>query len=209
MKTRASFLLAFCLFMFAYANIHAQSRWKIEVRAGRNFYIVEDILENWEGRWDFGAGTAFRATPSLEVTALAAYHHFAFDSGSVHPVLPLVIGFNYKIEGEDSYIIETSVGGRLRDPDDKRGPFLTLRGGIFYIRDGEIKVTIWYDDYSDNTVQTDHESTVTVKPFVSAGLGFKIPVTKRMKIILESGLTTTLKAEHMLVPLQATLQWGL
>jgi hypothetical protein len=179
------------------------------MRAGRNFYIVNDILRSWEGVWDFGAGAAWQATPSLEVTALAAYHHYAFDSGSVHPVLPLVIGFNYKIEGEDAYIIETSVGGRLRDPGDKMGPFLILRGGVYFIREGSIKVITWYDDYADNTVASENESNVEVTPFISAGLGFKIPVTKRMKIILESGLTTTYKAEQMLVPLQATVQWGL
>ncbi len=206
---RALFLLIFCFLMFAHADIYAQSRWKIEMRGGRNFYIANDILKHWEGGWDFGAGAACRATPSLEVTAMAAYHHFSFDSGSVHPVLPLVIGLNYKIEGEDSYILETSVGGRLRNPEDKKGPFLILRGGIYYIREGRIRIITWYDDYSDNSIESEDESSIQVKPFVSAGLGFKIPVTNRMKIILESGLTTTFKAEQVAVPLLATVQWDL
>ena len=201
-------IVLFAAILFA-STAHAQRNWQAEVYGGWNYLTLNESFANWENTWQAGIGASCQVKPGIQMVVKTKYHHSPAETDNISIWELYAYGWDYRIESENSYAVETSVALRFLNPEDKFGMYATLGGGLYFMRIGKIEVLSGLGDELTESYLYEGTGINTTKPFGYIGCGFNIPISSKVRIKIESVYNGTFDGKLQYLPVVSTVQFTL
>jgi len=158
-----------------------------------------------------GGGFSHPLSKSVELTLNVAYSGYPYRGGHVEFAVPAVLGFQWRVTGNPSDVLEASIGVRASTSISLISPFLSLTFGLYRFNVGEITISSWMDSTPQNVTRTVYRGsgTSTNTGFVALGLGFKIPLHSSIRMAVEGRITQSVDPRENFIPIRASVQFDL
>lgn len=205
-KNKVIVLLAALLFV---STGYAQRNWQAEVYGGWNYLTLNESFVNWGNTWQAGMGASCQVKPGIQMVVKTKYHHSPAETDKIFILVLDVYGWDYRLESENSYAVETSVALRFLNPEDKFGMYATLGGGLYFMRIGKIEVFSGLGEELTESYLCEGTGMNTTKPFGYIGCGFNIPISSRVRLKIESVYNGTFDGKLQYLPVVSTFQFAL
>ncbi|MFQ6113311.1 MAG: hypothetical protein ACE5NG_04375 [bacterium] len=181
----------------------AQSKINYEIRGGYVFNLTskDNKLGMWDNGWLLGFGISHSLNPTVKILGNTSYQNYSY-GGGYKGAVPAVPG---EIDGENTKIYKLSVGIRYVARGQFMKTYLELHNGVFFTDFGDIFI---------RNVLTFARHTISPgglrkEGFLSLGYAYCFRVRSQVHLILQTKFTTTYSLDSFLVPLTASVQFGL
>ncbi len=205
-----SILLVFFLSLLLVSNLAAQNHFGISVGGG---YVSTSLdktkLPYWEDGYLIKFSTDYNLTEKIALFFSSSYQRHIFNKRLVSVGVPAVAGYRYSLRGENSSVIDFSVGGKLYMSDSKIRPYLVIGAGLLLINQGKVELTNWMEGDPTRTTSlyanTDKNYSLGEMNF---GAGLEIELINNFYLGIEGKLVSCFDGLSYF-PLAASMKFGL
>ena len=200
------------LFCIPEHSIYASEGFRLEVNGGITLIgSAQGVLSNWNDGWTAGTGVAYYLSPAIEIGANLSYHRFPYQGDNLQLAFPAIVGLRWRVDGNATSMYESGVGVRFISLKSFVQPFVSLRGGAYFMSVGDVLVTTWMESVPQNTSSTLYRGTgeSLTKGFGAIGFGINMPFDSNFQFRVEGRYTTTFDGAQSFIPLIGTFEFSL
>lgn len=191
-------------------NVIAQNNISISVGGG---YITSPInvtkLAYWEKGFSINILSDYELSKNISLFISSSYQRHFFNEKLLSISVPQVVGYRYSVNGENSSLIEISVGSKFYASYSTIRPYLGLGFGVLLIDQGKVEFTSWTEGSSNKSVSTFSGTDKNYNLFqVNFALGFQIELINNCQLILDGKFINSIEGPSYL-PLTASIKFGI
>ncbi len=203
-------LINFFLLLFFFENVSAQNNLSISVGGGYVSTALDKTkLPYWENGYLINFSSDYKITDRIALFFSSSFQQHYFNSKLVNLVVPAVVGYRYTISGENSSVIEFSVGSRLYMSNTRIKPYIGVGTGLLLINQGKVEVTNWMDGNPNRktSLYSNTDKNFNVAQF-NFGLGLEVEIVNNVQLVIEGKLINSFGGPSYF-PLIASIKFGL
>lgn len=176
------------LFLLLIQSISAQNNFSISVGGGYLYSALDKAkLPYWKNGFILSLSSNYRLSDNFSVFISSSYQQQFFNQNLLTVAVPTVVGYRYSISGENSSVLEFSIGSKLYTISDSRfKPYLGLGFGVLFIDQGRVEITDWMEGSSDRNTNlyadTDRNFNLAQ---VNFGLGVEIEFISSLNLVID------------------------
>lgn len=199
---RKIFSYVFLIILFFVNSVFAQSGYKIELSGGRiTSGLQNTLLPYWDTGWSLGITAYRQINKDIELTSSFRIQNFKFQPGRVRfpPTTMYLPATSSSVTGgENSNVYNFSLGIRVLTSTGRINTFLSLNGGLQYIRQGKIFITSSFNPVNVSIPSTSgtylyNNNRNYLMGIASIGAGISFKITSKISLMTEGRLITTFK----------------
>ncbi len=124
-------LVFFSLFLFLTQNISAQNNISISFGGGYVSSAIDKTkLPYWENGYLINFSSDYKITDKIALFFSSSFQKHFFNENLINIAVPAVVGYGYSINGENSSVIELSIGSKLYLTNSRIKPYLGVGTGL-------------------------------------------------------------------------------
>ncbi len=207
-------LIIFFLSLFFLGNLSAQSKFSFSLGGG---YISSSFdktkLPYWENGYLINITSNYKLTESISLFLSSSFQQHYFDS-KVKFVHADEAGYKYGVSGENSSVIELSIGSKLYGSklyviNKEIRPYLGMGTGLLLIYQGKVYTTQWMEgtSYRITSLYSDSNKNYYVAQ-INFSLGLEIEIMNSFKLAFDGKIIRCFDGP-LYFPLSASIKFGL
>jgi len=203
-------LIIFFFSLFFFENVSAQNNFSLSVGGGYVSSALDKTkLPYWENGYLINFSSDYKITDRISLFLSSSFQQHYFNSKLVNLVVPAVVGYRYSISGENSSVIELSLGSRLYMSNTRIKPYLGVGIGLLLINQGKVEITNWMDGNPNRTTSlySNTDKNYNVAQF-NFGLGLEVEIINNVQLVLDGKLINSFGGPSYF-PLTASIKFGL
>ncbi len=168
-------------------------------------------MRHWDTGWLVNLTGSMRLVDKFDFTASLVYQNLKFNASNVGIASLAIVGIRHKIEGTNSQVFQALVGIRAVMSKGFVHPFLSLKGGVIYVDQGNIIVTNWMEPLPDeiHTYPYRGSGGNYVKGIASMGFGLMLELITNLNLVVEGNYTLIIiRQSNTLSSLTTSLQYS-
>jgi hypothetical protein len=206
-----SLVILMLVTLLSLSHSNAGEPLHLEASAGLTFMETsQKLFSNWTTAWTVGGRVAYPLSPVFEIGASLFYHQFPYrgDNSTLELAFPAIAGLRWRVDGMPTNVYEAALEARFTSSTSVFRPFMTIRGGVYFINLGQILVTTWFEGTSQNLSSAPYRGTGEsfARGFGAFGGGFKLALDSNFQFGLEGRFTATFDGSYEFMPVVGTLQ---
>ena len=184
-------LIIFFLSLFFFGNLSAQSKFSISLGGG---YISSALdktkLPYWENGYLINFTSNYKLAESISLFLSSSFQQQYFNSKLVSLIVAEEAGYRYSISGENSSVIELSIGSKLYGSkfciiNKEIRPYLGIGTGLLLINQGNVYITEWMEGTSNKITRPYSYSNKNYSVAqINFSLGLEVEITKSCHLAL-------------------------
>ena len=187
-------ILIIPIFLFLLGqNVFAQNNFSVQFGGGYIFSSIDkDKLPFWENGFLFIFSTEYKFSDKVLFFISSSYQKYIFDKRFVTLVVPEVVGYRFSINGENSRLLEITLGSKLFATNSKFKPYLGIGIGALFLKQGRVEITDWMEGEQNKST---HLYSNTGRNFNLAqfniGIGLEINLINNFQLVLEGRMVNS------------------
>ena len=191
-------------------NTTAQSNFDILLGGGYVTYSLDKTkLPYWENGYLINFSSDYEITERISLFFSSSFQQHYFNSRLVDVVVPAVEGYRYSVSGDNSTVIELSVGSRFYLNGTIIKPYLGVGTGLLLINQGKVEIANWREG---NPIRVTGLYSNSEKIFfvsqINIGLGLEVGIINNFSLVLEGKLINGFDGPSYF-PLTASIKIGI
>lgn len=201
--------IIFVCFFIVQSN-YSQNTSGISIGCGYIFSDAENTkLPYWENGYSIKFSVDYNIAQKINLFFSTSYQQHFFNSNLVSLVVPQVLGYMYSLDGENSSIIELSLGSKIYASNSLLKPYLGIGIGGIFINQGKVEITSWMDGNPSKSTNlyagTGKNFSLFQSNFI---LGLEIGLYKNFQFVIE-GKTIYGFNGPSYIPITASIKFGI
>ena len=192
-------LIIFFLSLFFLGNLLAQSKYSFSLGGGYISYSLDKTkLPYWENGYLINFESNYKIGGSISLFLSSSFQQHYFNSKLVSLIFTDEAGYRYSISGENSSVIELSIGGKLYGSrfyiiDREIRSYLGIGTGLLLINQGQVYITEWMEGASNKiTSPYSYSNKNYTLAQINFSLGLEVEITKSFYFVLDGKLISCL-----------------
>jgi len=200
-----------CFLLFSLIeNVSAQNNINFSIGGG---YISSPInatkLPYWENGYSINISSDYEYSQNISFFFSTSYQKHIFNEKLLFIAVPAVVGYRYRINGENSSIIEISFGSKFYANHSSIRPYLGVGAGLLLINQGKVVITSWMEGNSHKSTSLYSDTDNNYNLFqVNFSLGLEIELINNFQIVLDGKFINSFEGPSYF-PIAASIKFGI
>lgn len=194
--------------LFLTPNIYAQNKIILALGGG---YISSSIdrtkLPYWENGYLISFSSDYNITNQLAIFFSSSFQKQFFNKSLFSITAPTVVGYRFNVNGENSTVIELSVGGKAYAVNYPIKPYIGIGAGVLFINQGKVELTNWMEGNPNKFTDTAKGINYDLAQF-NFTLGLELDLVDNFQLDLNGKLLYGFGGP-MYIPITASIGLGL
>ncbi len=198
------------LLLFLIPNVSAQNNVSLTFGGGYLYSAMDKSkLPYWENGYLFNFSSDYKITAKIAIFISSSYQKHFFDENLVTIAVPAVVGYRFSINGENSSVIELSIGSKFYTTTSKIKPYLGIGVGTLFINHGRVEITNWMEG-SQNKSTNLYSNTgrnYNLAQF-NLSLGLEINLINNLQLVFDGKIINGFSGPSYF-PITTSIKYGL
>ncbi len=188
-------LIIFFLSFFFFENLSAQSKYGFSLGGGYISYALDKTkLPYWENGYLINFTSNYKLAESISLFLSSSFQQHYFNSKLVTLIVTEEAGYRYSISGENSSVIELSIGSKLYGSKfyiskKEIRSYLGIGTGLLLINQGNVFITEWMEGISNKITRPYSYSNKNYSVAqINFSLGLEVEITASFHLVLDGEL---------------------
>jgi len=206
---RITFVIFF-LTLFLNKDVSAQNNVNFSFGGG---YVSSALdrtkLPYWENGYLINFSSDYKITDKIALFFSSSFQKHFFNSKLVDIGVLTIPGYKFNISGENSSVIELSIGSRLYMNNSRIKPYLGIGTGLLLINQGKVEITNWMDGNPNKSTSlySNSNKNYNLAQF-NLSLGLEMKLINNFQLVIEGKLINGFGGP-LYFPLTASIKFGL
>lgn len=180
------FFLSHCIF----EEVSAQNSFGFSLGGGYASSALDKTkLPYWEDGYLINFSSDYKVTDKTSFFLSSSFQQNYFNSRLVDIVVPAIAGYRYSISGENSTVIELSVGSRLYMNNTRLKPYMGVGAGLLFINQGKVEITSWMEGKPNRTTSLYSNSDKNYNiAQINFGVGLEVSILNNFQLVVDGKL---------------------
>lgn len=143
-------------------------------------------LPYWEDGYLVNFSSDYKVTNKITLFLSSSFQSHYFNSNLVHIVWAQVDGYRFSISGENSSLVELSIGSRFYMTDTGFQPYIGAGAGLLMINQGKVEITSWMGGNLNRITSIFSDSNKNYNlTQINFSAGFEVAILNKIQLVLD------------------------